>query len=75
MTASIDKIMDRFQYPAITPIVCQPGYDTIAEINLQLNFNVACMSSHIGNGTLGILFLAATPAVYNPCSFSTTSQT
>ena len=68
MTSSIDKIMDSFPNPTISPIVGQPGYDTIAEMHLMLNANAASVQSHLGDGALGLLFLTITPAVYNTIS-------
>ena len=68
MTSSIDKIMDSFPNPTISPIVGQPGYDTIAEMHLMLNANAASVQSHSGDGALGLLFLTIPPAVYNTIS-------
>ena len=60
--------MDSFPNPTISPIVGQPGYDTIAEVHLKLNANAASVQSHLGDGTLGLLYLTVTPAVYNTLS-------
>ena len=68
MTSSIEKIMDNFPNPTISPIVGQPGYETIADVHLKLNANAASVQSHLGCGTLGLLYLTATPAVYNTLS-------
>ena len=68
MTSSTDKIVESFPYPTISPIIGQPGYDTIAEIHLQLNANAASVQSHLGNGALGLLYRTVTPAVYNTLS-------
>ena len=68
MTSSTDKIVESFPYPTISPIVGQPGYDTIAEVHLQLNANAASVQSHLGDGALGLLYLTVTPAVYNTLS-------
>ena len=68
MTSSTDKIVESFPYPTISPIIGQPGYDTIAEVHLQLNANAASVQSHLGDGALGLLYLTVTPAVYNTLS-------
>ena len=65
MTSSTDNIVESFPYPTIPPIVSHPGYDTIAELHLQLNANAASVQSHLGDGTLGLLYLIVTPAVFD----------
>ena len=55
-------------YPTVTTIIGQPGYESISEIHLQLNANAASIQSHLGNGTLGDLFLTVTLAVLNTLS-------
>ena len=64
MASSTDKIVESFPYPN-PPIVGQPGYNTIAEVHLQITANAASVQSHLRDGTLGILYLTVTPAVYN----------
>ena len=68
MTSSVDKIMESFPNPTIPPIVGQPRYDTIADMNLKLNANAVSIQSHLGNRALGLLFITITPAVYNTLS-------
>ena len=34
ITSSTDKIIEGFPYPTITPIIGQPGYNTITEVPL-----------------------------------------
>ena len=69
MTISIDKIVDGFPHPNIAPIVGIPTYESIAELNLQLNANAASVqSSNLGNGQLGLLALTVSPAVFNTLS-------
>ena len=65
---SIDKIVDGFLFPTIPPIVETPTYNTIAEVNLELNSNSASVQSNLGFGTLGLLQLTVSPAVYNTFS-------
>ena len=65
MVASLDAIIEAFPHPTIQPIVGQPAYETIAELNLKLNANAASIHSNRGNGQLGLLFLTVKPAVYD----------
>ena len=62
---SIGKIVESFPHLTVTPIVGQPSYKMIAEIQLRLNTNAASIYSHRDNGLLGLLFLTVKPAVYN----------
>ena len=64
MPSSIKKIVDRFPFPTIDPIIGTPDYESIADIHLKLNSNASSVQSNIGCGTLGILFLTVSPAVY-----------
>ena len=68
MPTAIDKIVDGFPFPTIPPIVGTPTYNTIAEVNLKLNSNSASVQSNLGCGTLGLLQLTVSPAVYNTLS-------
>ena len=65
MPTAIDKIADGFPFPTIPPIVGTPTYNTIAEVNLKLNSNAVCVQPNLSCGTLGILKLTVSPAVYN----------
>ena len=65
MPLALEKIVESFPHPTVTPIVGQPSYETIAELQLKLNTNAASIYSHRGNGRLGLLFLTVKPAVYN----------
>ena len=65
MPTTINKIVDSFLFPKILPIVGTPTYNTIAEVNLKLNSNSASVQSNLGCGTLGLLQLTVSPAVYN----------
>ena len=71
MPTSIDNIVDGFPFPTIPPIVGNPTYNTIAEVNLKLNSNSASVESNLGCGTLGLLQLTVSPAVYNTLSSTT----
>ena len=68
MATVINKIVDGFPFPTIPPIVGTPTYNTIAEVNLKLNPNAASVQSNLGCGTLGLLQLTVSPAVYNTFS-------
>ena len=61
----INKIVEGFPHPIITPMIGIPTYEAIAEIHIKLNSNVAYVYSEYGNGTLGLLLFTATPAVHN----------
>ena len=72
MTISFDKIVDGFPclipHPNIAPIVGIPMYESIAELNLQLNANAASVQSNLGDWQLGLLALTVSPAVFNTLS-------
>ena len=65
MPTSIDKIVDGFPFPTIPPIFGTPTYNIIAEFNFKLNSNSASVQSNLSCGTLGLLLLTVSPAVYN----------
>ena len=71
MPSALEKIVESFPHPTVTPIVGQPSYETIAELQLKLSTNAASIYSHRGNGRLGLLFLTVKPAVYNTQSTET----
>ena len=64
MPSSIEKIVDRLPFLTIDPIIGTPDYDSIADIHLKLNSIAASVQSNLGCGTLGLLFLTFSPAVY-----------
>ena len=64
MPSSIKKIVEGFPFPKINPIVGTPDYESIADIHIKLNSNAASVQSNICCGTLVILFLTVSPAVY-----------
>ena len=66
--SSHNKIAEAFPYPNISPIIDQPGYESISEVHLQLNANSASVRSHLSNGALGLPFLTVLQAVYNTLS-------
>ena len=64
MPSSIEKIVERFLFPTIDPIIVTPEYESIADIHLNINSNATSVQSNLGCGTLGLLFLTFLPAVY-----------
>jgi len=62
--SSTEKITEGFPFPLIPQIVGQPCYETIAELQLQLNANAASVQSNLGCGQFGHLWLTVQPAVY-----------
>ena len=68
MPIAIDKIVDGFPFPTVPPIVGTPTYNTIAEVNLKLISNSAFVQSNLGCGTLGLLQLTVSPAIYQTLS-------
>ena len=65
MPTAINKIVDSFPFPEILLIVGTPTYNTINEVNFKLNSNTASVLSNLDCGTLGLLQLTVSPAVYN----------
>jgi hypothetical protein len=60
--------IEGFPHPTISPILGILNYETIAEVNLQLNANAASVHSNLGDGAHGLLALTINPAVYNTLS-------
>ena len=65
MPTAINKSVDGFTFPTIPPIVGTPTYNTIAEVILKLNSNSASVQYNLSCGTLGLLQLTVSLAVYN----------
>ena len=64
MPSALEKIVESFPHPTVSPIVGQPSFETITELQLKLNTNAASIYSHRGNGRLVLLFLTVKLAVY-----------
>ena len=64
MPTAIDKILYGFPFPTIFPIVGAPNYNFFSEVHLKLNSNATSVQSNLGCGTLGLLQLTVSPAVY-----------
>ena len=65
MPSNVNNIVSGFPHPLIPSHIGIPTYATIAEVNLKLNANAASVQSNLGDGTLGLLALTVTPAVFN----------
>jgi hypothetical protein len=61
---SIEDYIAGFPNPIITKIQGLPTYETIAEVQRNLNANAASIETTLGGGTLGYLALTVDPAVY-----------
>jgi hypothetical protein len=69
MPADIDhNIVDGFPLPILNPVLGIPTYASIPGTNLKFKANAESIHSNLGNGTLGLLALTITPAVYNTIS-------
>ena len=68
MPSSIENIADEFPFPTINPIIRTPDYESIADIHLKLNSNAVSVQSNLGCGTLSLIFLTVSPAVYGTLS-------
>ena len=64
MPTAINKIVDSFLFPTISPIIRAPNYETIAKVHLKLNSNAASVQSNLKCGTLDLIHLIICPAVY-----------
>ena len=60
----MDKIVQGFPHKNITPIIGNPTYGTIKEVNLLLSTKVVSIHSHRENGQLGHLVLTIALATY-----------
>ena len=68
MSTAIDKIVDGFPFPTISPIIGAPNYETIDGVNLKLNSNDVSVQSNLRCGTLGLIHLTVSPSVYTTLS-------
>ena len=67
-TIDINKITAGFPHPTVDPIIGLPSYETIKDLQVQLNANTASIFSNIGDGQHGLLLLAVLDAQYNSVS-------
>jgi hypothetical protein len=68
VATAIDKLVDNFPHPNLSPIMGQPTYEILAQLYLKLNSNAASIHSNLGNGQLGLLQLTLSADVYNTLS-------
>ena len=64
MPTAIDKIVDGFLFPTISPIIGAPNYETLPKVHLILNSNAASVQSNLRCSILGLLYLTISPVVY-----------
>ena len=60
---SVDKLVESFENPNITPIDGEPMYTTLHKMNELLNSNAASVFTIFGCGTLSHLCLTLSPTV------------
>ena len=65
MTSSVEKIVENFPYPTLTPIPGVPDYESLSELHTQSNSNSSSIQSNLGGGAHGLLTLSLEPAVLN----------
>ena len=58
MKEDADSLRVSFPHPTLTPITSCPTYQTIADINLDLNANKALVAFKRGDGIYGLLVLS-----------------
>ena len=68
MTSTVEKIVDKFPYPTLTPIAGVPDYEALAELHTQSNSNSSSIQSNLGGGNHGLLAITLEPAVLNTLS-------
>ena len=61
--SSVEKSIEGFPHPTITPIVGKPAYETLNTLKLSLITKTASVHSYLGNGSLGLLWLTISDAV------------
>ena len=65
MTSSVEKIVENFPYPTLTPIAGVPDYESLSKLHTQSNSNSSSIQSNLGGGAHGLLALSLEPAVLN----------
>ena len=64
MVASINKILEAMPHSSIPPIIGQSTYSSIHKIDQYLRSNATSIQSNLGCGTLGLIYLTLSLAVY-----------
>ena len=70
MPSSIDKIVESFTFPTISPIIGVSNYASILEMHTKINSNAVSVQSNLGCGTLNFLYITVFLAVYATLSTS-----
>ena len=65
MPSELEKIVESFPHPTVSPIFGHLSYETISEIQLKMNTNAASIYYHRDNSRLWLLYLTVNPEVYN----------
>ena len=61
--SSIDKMVENFPYPTLTPVTGVTDYESLAELHTQSNCNSSSIQSNLGGGSHGLLALTLEPSV------------
>ena len=64
MLTAVNKIVESFLQPVVTPITRMPTYDTLVEQIYQISYNMVLIQTTLGGVKLGFLALAISPTVY-----------
>ena len=64
MPTAINKIVDNFPFPPISPIVGSPNYETIAKIHLRFHSNAVSVQYNLVCDTLRLLHLTVIATMY-----------
>ena len=65
MASTVEKIVENFPYPTLTPIAGVPDYEALAELHTQANANSSSIQSNLGGGNHGLLAVTLEAAVLN----------
>ena len=68
MPTAINKIVDGFPFPTIPPIIGNPTYNTIAEVNFKLNSIYTSAQSNLGCVTLVLIQLTVLRYAFDTAS-------
>ena len=64
VVTTVEKFIETFPVHILTKIVGQPNYESIKELNEELNANTESIVSARGGGAHGYLALTVSPTVY-----------
>ena len=74
MPTVVDKLVESFPHPVVTPIVGMPAYKTLVDKIYQISSKVALMQTKIGGGKLGFFALTVSTTVYATLSATTSAK-